>query len=402
MPPPECASLISNLVLISSCCPLRRIWWQLQLEESFFPFFYPRPPPPAALSFQNKGREKHNLIPCGNVMQLENREGITATLYNIKKSDGLFWFQCWRKHTDAWHLYQLSIHHTRHCRNVMCQIFIIGQCDNIFFSFCFFISFLPVAYVPEELNEAALLDEDVEGEDSAVEEEPALKYVCQDKDLLLKDSQGFHDSPPVDFSSHEMDSESHLSESSDRMSDFESASVKNEEDSSAKELLTSLSSTSSVMMTTTATPSSDEVTQLGPDSLEQMKAIYTSFLTNSYWSSMNLNMSQQTAEKPPRSHSRSSSSSSSSSSCGSGGYDWHQTAVAKTLQNVSQNQSRLLQPSIWAKPLQYCAALSAEHQTLWFHLHWCQQVPLQRLQCRLRHSGWAHRAHEWYGPLPRW
>ncbi len=98
-------------------------------------------------------------------------------------------------------------------------------------------------------------------------------------------------------------------------------------------------------MTTTATPSSDEVTQLGPDSLEQMKAIYTSFLTNSYWSSMNLNMSQQTAEKPPRSHSRSSSSSSSSSSCGSGGYDWHQTAVAKTLQNVSQNQSRLLHPA---------------------------------------------------------
>ncbi len=227
----------------------------------------------------------------------------------------------------------------------MCQIFIIGQCDNIFFLSVSFISFLPVAYVPEELNEAALLDEDVEGEDSAVEEEPALKYVCQDKDLLIKDSQGFHDSPPVDFSSHEMDSESHLSESSDRMSDFESASVKNEEDSSAKELLTSLSSTSSVMMTTTATPSSDEVTQLGPDSLEQMKAIYTSFLTNSYWSSMNLNMSQQTAEKPPRSHSRSSSSSSSSSSCGSGGYDWHQTAVAKTLQNVSQNQSRLLHPA---------------------------------------------------------
>ncbi len=105
----------------------------------------------------------------------------------------------------------------------MCQIFIIGQCDNIFFLSVSFISFLPVAYVPEELNEAALLDEDVEGEDSAVEEEPALKYVCQDKDLLLKDSQGFHDSPPVDFSSHEMDSESHLSESSDRMSDFESA-----------------------------------------------------------------------------------------------------------------------------------------------------------------------------------
>lgn len=37
MPPPECASLISNLVLISSCCPLRRISWQIMFEERFFP-----------------------------------------------------------------------------------------------------------------------------------------------------------------------------------------------------------------------------------------------------------------------------------------------------------------------------------------------------------------------------
>lgn len=37
MPPPECASLISNLVLISSCCPLRRIRWQVLFEETFFP-----------------------------------------------------------------------------------------------------------------------------------------------------------------------------------------------------------------------------------------------------------------------------------------------------------------------------------------------------------------------------
>ncbi|XP_053174837.1 teashirt homolog 3b [Scomber japonicus] len=77
------------------------------------------------------------------------------------------------------------------------------------------------------------------------------------------------------------------------------------------------------------------------DSLEKMKAIYTSFLTNSYWSTLNLNLSQPPAEKPPRSHS-SSSSSSSSSSCGSGGYDWHQTAMAKTLQQASQNHHNRL------------------------------------------------------------
>ncbi|KAI4879249.1 hypothetical protein NFI96_000477 [Prochilodus magdalenae] len=199
-------------------------------------------------------------------------------------------------------------------------------------------------YVPEELKEAALMDEDVEGEDSAIEEEPSIKYMCQDKDFLLKERPGFHDSPAADLSSHEMDSESHLSESSDRMSDFESASVKNEEDGTAKEPLTSLSSTASMRMTTSAPPSGEEAATTGPDSLEQMKAIYTSFLTNSYWSSLNLNMTQPPPEKPPRSHS-SSSSSSSSSSCGSGGYDWHQSAVAKTLQQVSQNQNRILHPA---------------------------------------------------------
>ena len=42
MPSPECASLISNLVLISSCCPLRRIRWQVLFEERT-----PNPPPPS-------------------------------------------------------------------------------------------------------------------------------------------------------------------------------------------------------------------------------------------------------------------------------------------------------------------------------------------------------------------
>ncbi|KAL4630303.1 hypothetical protein GN956_G15725 [Arapaima gigas] len=174
------------------------------------------------------------------------------------------------------------------------------------------------AYVPEELKEAALLDEDLDGEDLAVEEEPPVKYTCPDKDAPLKEGPCYQDSPGAEFSGHEMDSESHLSESSDRMSDFESASVKNEEEM-GKEPLAAAS----------------EDTPAGPDSLEQMKAIYTSFLTNSYWSSLNLNLNHPAPDKQQRS---SSSSSSSSSSCGSGSYDWHQSAVAKTLQQVSQNR----------------------------------------------------------------
>ncbi|XP_062328052.1 teashirt homolog 3b [Osmerus eperlanus] len=206
------------------------------------------------------------------------------------------------------------------------------------------------AYVPEDEKEAALLEEDLEGEDSAQEEEPAVKYMIQDKDFLLKDRPAYHDSPVADLSGQEMDSESHLSESSDRMSDFESSSLKNEEEVVlAKEPLTSLSTSSAVMMAANTPSSAMEegaITSLtsGPDSLEQMKAIYTSFLTNSYWSSLNLNLTQPPPEKPPRSHS-SSSSSSSSSSCGSGGYDWHQSAVAKSLQQASQNQNRHIHPA---------------------------------------------------------
>ncbi|KAJ8343639.1 hypothetical protein SKAU_G00309680 [Synaphobranchus kaupii] len=143
-------------------------------------------------------------------------------------------------------------------------------------------------YVPDELRDAALLDEDVEAEDSAVEEEPPVKYMCSEKDFLIKDGQGYQGSPTAEFSSHEMDSESHLSESSDRMSDFESASIKNEEEM-AKEPLT--------------TAAAGEDAPAGPDSLEQMKAIYTSFLSNSYWSSLSLNLTQPAAEKPQRSSS---------------------------------------------------------------------------------------------------
>uniref|UniRef100_A0A3Q2EIW2 Teashirt zinc finger homeobox 3b n=1 Tax=Cyprinodon variegatus TaxID=28743 RepID=A0A3Q2EIW2_CYPVA len=183
-------------------------------------------------------------------------------------------------------------------------------------------------YVPDDEKEVALLDEDVDGEESAQEgEEPASKFLCQDKDFLFKErpeSAGIHGSPnAADFSGQELDSESHLSESSDRMSDFESSSLKNEDDAI-------LAATSSVA-----------------DSLEKMKAIYTSFLSNSYWSTLNLNLSQPPAEKPPRSHS-SSSSSSSSSSCGSGGYDWHQSAVAKSLQQASQNHHNRLKPNLFS------------------------------------------------------
>nr|XP_020008871.1 teashirt homolog 3 isoform X2 [Castor canadensis] len=109
------------------------------------------------------------------------------------------------------------------------------------------------------------------------------------------------------------------------MADFESSSIKNEEET--KEVTAPLEDTTV------------------SDSLEQMKAVYNNFLSNSYWSNLSLNLHQPSSEK--NAGGSSSSSSSSSSSCGSGSFDWHQSAMAKTLQQVSQ--SRMLpEPSLFS------------------------------------------------------
>ncbi|XP_061749392.1 teashirt homolog 3-like [Nerophis ophidion] len=230
------------------------------------------------------------------------------------------------------------------------KLFYSSRSDFVFLRKLFYSS--RTAYVPEEEKEAALLDEDLDGAESFQEgEEPVAKFLCHDKDLLLKDrpvSADFHDSPnTADFSGQELDSESHLSESSDRMSDFESPPLITEDDlllfKDPSNTL-SLSSTFMAAADNDATLSGDKAVLSAAgsvaDSLEKMKAIYTSFLNNSYWSTLNLNLSQPPVEKPPRSHSNSSCS--SNSSCGSAGYDWHQTAIAKTFQQASQNHHNRL------------------------------------------------------------
>uniref|UniRef100_A0ACB8E9X4 Teashirt 3 n=1 Tax=Sphaerodactylus townsendi TaxID=933632 RepID=A0ACB8E9X4_9SAUR len=173
------------------------------------------------------------------------------------------------------------------------------------------------------MKAAAMVEDDVESDENMVDGEPSAKYACPEKDFS-KNCQSYQNSPAAEFSSHEMDSESHISETSDRMADFESGSIKNEEES--KEV--SIQLEESVVS----------------DSLEQMKAVYNNFLSNSYWSNLNLNLHQPTSEK---NNGSSSSSSSSSSSCGSGSFDWHQTAMAKTLQQVSQNRI-LPEPSLFS------------------------------------------------------
>lgn len=188
-----------------------------------------------------------------------------------------------------------------------------------------FFSSPPLAYDSENVKETPIETEDT-GSDCSV-----AKETLQDENDLgedLKTPMDEQDSPAAELSGHDVDSESHISESSDPTSDTESTPNKKEEDATIDFLKDS--SEHSVCIT---------------DSLEQMKAIYKSFLNNPYWSFLNLNSSQPYADEQTAS---SSGSSSSNSSPGRNCYDWHQSAIAKTFQQVSQKQPIALEPSIFS------------------------------------------------------
>ncbi|XP_076841451.1 teashirt homolog 3 isoform X2 [Brachyhypopomus gauderio] len=86
----------------------------------------------------------------------------------------------------------------------------------------------------------------------------------------------------------------------------------------------------------------------GSDSLQQIKAISKSLLSNTYWSSLSLNP-QSCVEKTSENSGRSSSSSpGNSSSPGDSCYDWHQSAIAKTLQQVSEKPHPAIEPNLFS------------------------------------------------------
>ncbi|XP_069019253.1 teashirt homolog 3 [Embiotoca jacksoni] len=188
------------------------------------------------------------------------------------------------------------------------------------------------AYSPEELTEHAVEDEEAEADDLPLAPQDDLpmkdEFVEQSEGTAKEQACDQESTEATELSGQEMDSESHVSETSDRLSDFESPSRKVEGNS-----------------VTAALKAGIKTPPIGIDTLEQMKAIYSSFLTSPLWSPLNFNSTQLQAqtsastEKPTRSN-----STSSSSSCSSGSYDWHQSAVAKTLQQHPP-QSRHPAPS---------------------------------------------------------
>ncbi|CAL9697368.1 unnamed protein product [Knipowitschia caucasica] len=191
------------------------------------------------------------------------------------------------------------------------------------------------AYSPEDGTEHSVDTEEAQAEVQA----PDPQDDHSTKEEFDKQSEGPVKNQACDresaggaeLSGQDMDSESHVSETSDRLSDFESPPRKHE-------------------LVTAPLNGGTKTPPIGMDTLEQMKAIYSSFLSTSFWSPLNLNLTQSPAqpapaptEKPTRSNSTSSSSSSSS-------YDWHQSAVAKTLQQQpsQSHHSTQAEPSLFS------------------------------------------------------
>ncbi|KAK5867728.1 hypothetical protein PBY51_012193 [Eleginops maclovinus] len=174
------------------------------------------------------------------------------------------------------------------------------------------------AYSPEELAEQAVVEEEAEDLPSAPQDDLPMKdeFAEQSTAPAKEEACDQESAGAAELSAQEMDSDSHVSETSDRLSDFESPSGKAEGN-----------------LVTAPVNGGTKTPPIGMDTLEQMKVIYSSFMTNPLWSPLNFKSTppqvQTTAssEKPARSN-----STSSSSSCSSGSYDWHQSAVAKTLQ----------------------------------------------------------------------
>ncbi|XP_066541881.1 teashirt homolog 3 [Hoplias malabaricus] len=171
------------------------------------------------------------------------------------------------------------------------------------------------AYDSEDVKEPDKQNEVMESQHSAAEGNTLNNKDFNKKEHLFQNSKNEQCTSAPEASDN--DSDSHIHDSNKLLSDAEITSMKNK-DKSVKDGLIGGS----------------EKPECGSDSLEQIKAIYKSFLSNSYWSSLSLNNSRPCAEKT----SETNNCSSSNSSPGGGCFDWHQSAVAKTLQQVSEKQ----------------------------------------------------------------
>ncbi|XP_059508812.1 teashirt homolog 2 isoform X2 [Stegostoma tigrinum] len=124
-----------------------------------------------------------------------------------------------------------------------------------------------------------------------------------------KGSYSYQNSPVSAMSNPDAECESHLSDTSDRLADFKSISSRDGQEKEEQ--------------------SNGEIKNGQQNSLGAMRAVYASFLSDSYWSSLGFDLKQSKTE---RTSCKSSNESTKSS------FDWHQDALSKTFQQTSSGR----------------------------------------------------------------
>ncbi|XP_072808225.1 teashirt homolog 1 [Vicugna pacos] len=208
------------------------------------------------------------------------------------------------------------------------------------------------AYVPEEELKAAEIDEESVEEDGLPLDIPDSDYVCNEE-TEIKEAQSYQNSPVSTATNQDAGYGSPFSENSDQLAHFKSSSSREEKEE----------------------PQGPESVSYPQDSLAQIKAVYANLFSESCWSSLALDLKKSSsatsnsdagqkesatpAPTPPTStagttgttastpSSGAGSSTSTSTGGGGSGYDWHQAALAKTLQQTS-SYGLLPEPSLFS------------------------------------------------------
>ncbi|MGH0150779.1 UNVERIFIED_CONTAM: hypothetical protein FKN15_048513 [Acipenser sinensis] len=178
------------------------------------------------------------------------------------------------------------------------------------------------AYVPEEELKAADIDED----DGLSLDAQDNEYICNEEEES-KDAPSYQNSPLSTVTNQDAGYGSPLSDTSDRLADFKSTSSKDGHD---KEEASSMDNGITIQ-----------------DSLAQMKAVYANLISDSSWSSITVDIMKAKPVSASTSSNGSSHNGSNNTSNGGGlTYDWHQAALAKTLQHTPYNL--LPEPSLFS------------------------------------------------------
>uniref|UniRef100_A0A4W2I7N7 Teashirt zinc finger homeobox 1 n=1 Tax=Bos indicus x Bos taurus TaxID=30522 RepID=A0A4W2I7N7_BOBOX len=201
------------------------------------------------------------------------------------------------------------------------------------------------SYVPEEELKAAVIDEGSVEEDGLPGDVQEADFACSEE-AEIKEAQSYQNSPISTATNQDAGYGSPFSEHSDQPAHFKSSSSKEEKEERQ----------------------GAEGVSYPQDSLAQIKAVYANLFSESCWSSLALDLKKSAsttstsdaaqkegstpAPTPPTSTAGATGTTASTPSSGSGasggsGYDWHQAALAKTLQQTS-SYGLLPEPSLFS------------------------------------------------------